>query len=402
MDILAGLLVIFLSFVYIQNKKEPKAIFGVYSQPGKWYFIKYPVFLLLVVLRRVKYYIVGKDGMFDIKELEKCQPLSSHPLAFDAVFFHGAAQNGIFLCGGTERRKDGVINGLLYILHPKYGLLKSEKLPNTKLQADSDGLQKGEWSAEGINFTPVEPMRRWNIEFKGKMRLHNDPDRLVQVKISAKWTSDLPWISFDLDLPAKMLARSISREPWSREKFEIMKEAHQTHYEQMGDLEGTLKIDGEELPLKLDSFRDHSFGFKRDWTLMHRYIFHMFYLENQTRITLGVICQPCTASHLEMGYVVQANGRVDVIESCDLLLWQHGETGKPSDELSFTFTAGDVIYECKVQYDLTVSHFVGNNEVVKMYERFLTCEINGVKGKGISEWNYNNLSGKFNLNQYVC
>lgn len=73
---------------------------------------------------------------------------------------------------------------------------------------------------------------------------------------------------------------------------------------------------------------------------MHRYIYNMFYLENQTRIVLGVISQPCTASHYEMGYVVHPNGKIDTIESCDLRLWQHGESGRPTEELAFTFLAG--------------------------------------------------------------
>lgn len=36
--------------------------------------------------------------------------------------------------------------------------------------------------------------------------------------------------------------------------------ANQTHYEQMGFMKGTLKVDGKEVPLKLDGFRDHSGG----------------------------------------------------------------------------------------------------------------------------------------------
>lgn len=403
MDIFAGTLVLFLTYVFIQNKKDPKKIFGVYSQPGKWYFLKYPVFLSLVVLRRLKYYIVGKEALYDIKDLDQRQPLSDHPLAFDAVFLHAIAQNGTFLAAGLERRHKGVANGLVYLVHPEYGMLKSEKLPDTKLAEDPEAAKSGKaWSAEGITFHPVEPMKKWDFSYNGKMRSHENPEKLLEVKIQAKWTSDLPWFLYEVDLPAKMLARAIARESWSKEFFDSLKSEHQVHYEQMGYLEGTVNIDGKELPLKLDAFRDHSFGGRRDWSLMHRYIFQMFYLENQTRIVLGVVSQPRTGSHLEMGYVIHANGKVDAIDTCDLLLWQHGESGRPSDDLCFTFVAGDHIYECKVKYDLTASHFVGNNVEVKMYERFLSCEVNGVKGKGISEWNYSNTSGKFKLDQYKC
>ncbi|XP_066250649.1 uncharacterized protein [Euwallacea similis] len=344
MDLLAAALVLFLSFVYISNKKEPRKIFGVYSQPGKWYFIKYPVFLTLLVLRRLKYYLVGKS-LFSEKEFDRRQPLSNEPKAFDAIFFHGVSQNNIFLTAGAERRHQGVINGLIYLQHPQFGLLETPKLPNTKLIEDSTMSDKS-WAAEGFEYYPVEPMKKWKLSYKGKMR------------------------------------------------------AHQSHYEQHGFLEGTLKVDSKEVPLKLDAFRDHSFGKKRDWTIMHRYIYQMFYLENQTRIVLGLVSQPYTASHYEMGYVVHANGKIEAIESCDLRLWQHGESGRPSDEIGFTFEAGQHIYECKVVYEHTVAHFVGNNSEVKMYERFGKCEVNSLKGKVISEWNYSNTNGKFNLDQY--
>lgn len=39
-----------------------------------------------------------------------------------------------------------------------------------------------------------------------------------------------------------------------------------------------------------------SAGVERDWDLMHRYVFHMMFLEDGTKATVGVICQPATGS----------------------------------------------------------------------------------------------------------
>jgi len=36
--------------------------------------------------------------------------------------------------------------------------------------------------------------------------------------------------------------------------------AHQTHYEQMGQVVGTVTIAGKEYPFNIDSMRDHSYG----------------------------------------------------------------------------------------------------------------------------------------------
>ena len=36
--------------------------------------------------------------------------------------------------------------------------------------------------------------------------------------------------------------------------------AHQTHYEQMGQVVGSVTIAGKEYPFNIDSMRDHSYG----------------------------------------------------------------------------------------------------------------------------------------------
>lgn len=131
-------------------------------------------------------------------------------------------------------------------------------------------------------------------------------------------------------------------------------------------------------------------GNKRDWLLMHRYIFHMFYLSDGTKMSIGVASQPCTASHLELGFVSKPDKSVHAIDSCDLILYQHGENGKPPKNLSFSFTANGEKYEASVEVEYEAVHFVGNNREARMVERFIKCTVNGVTGRGISEWHYNN------------
>lgn len=112
-------------------------------------------------------------------------------------------------------------------------------------------------------------------------------------------------------------------------------------------------------------------GMKRDWTLMHRYIFHMLFLEDGTMASLGVICQPCTCStwvtsdsmisidawmrqiiknwkissicfyRLEAGYLYEPDGSLHPIEWTDLTLYQHGENGTPPKDHAFSFKAGN-------------------------------------------------------------
>lgn len=71
---------------------------------------------------------------------------------------------------------------------------------------------------------------------------------------------------------------------------------HQTHYEQMGHLTGSVFVDGEEHKVNIPCVRDHSFGKSREWRNFHRYVLHYIFLENGDCIAAGVVCQPAILS----------------------------------------------------------------------------------------------------------
>ena len=43
----------------------------------------------------------------------------------------------------------------------------------------------------------------------------------------------------------------MAREPWSREYFDRLREAHQSHYQQFGRLTGRLVVDGDQWPVEV-------------------------------------------------------------------------------------------------------------------------------------------------------
>ena len=54
---------------------------------------------------------------------------------------------------------------------------------------------------------------------------------------------------------------------------------HQTHYEQVGELSGSIDIEGHPTRhVHLRSIRDHSFGI-RNWCDLYRYAIHFIYVE---------------------------------------------------------------------------------------------------------------------------
>ena len=56
------------------------------------------------------------DGSNNDKNLERPQQFSNSPQAFDAVFFSGANQDGMYFVIATERRPNNFSHCILYIM----------------------------------------------------------------------------------------------------------------------------------------------------------------------------------------------------------------------------------------------------------------------------------------------
>ncbi|XP_045450924.1 uncharacterized protein LOC123659795 [Melitaea cinxia] len=398
------ILAIIILLVFLLRKKDPDAIFGIYSVPGKWYYLKYVVFSCLYYYRKYskKNNGAGTDGqagqgvkaITNISEMDRAQPLSDHAKAFDAVFFISAIKEegdkGVYVISGCERRPMGMCNGLFYIGLPGKGLLCSKKIPDTVLF----GAQIGEFGAEGIMMTPVEPMKKWTVSYKGPMWYQNNPNKVVDVEFNGEWNATSNYFDYDSDLHPPAVIRSIAREKWSREYFKGLKTAHQSHYEQFGAMKCKFRIADETFEYTLPSFRDHSFGQARDWTLMHRYAFHHIFLEDGTSISVGVICQPCTATSMEAGVVGLPNGDVLPIKWVDLKLYQHGEGGSAPRDYAFRIQAGDEVYTIQVLVEYESIHYVSQDWDARMVERFCKFIVNGVPGRGVSEFHYRHKDGR--------
>ncbi|KAL0871663.1 hypothetical protein ABMA27_004186 [Loxostege sticticalis] len=390
--------------IYSVRYKETKPIFGVYSVPGKWYYLKYVVFACLYYFRKYANKNAsaskkvragqGVKAIADPAQMDRAQLLSDHAKAFDAVFFISASKNekdeGIYVISGCERRPMCMCNGLFYIGLPGKGLLCSKKIPDTVLF----GAQIGEFGAEGIKMTPLEPMAKWAITYKGKMWYQNEPNKMVDVDFTGEWTATSKYFDFDSDLYPPAVIKSIAREKWSKAYFENLKTAHQSHYEQFGQLKCKFKINDESFEYTLPSFRDHSFGHKRDWSLMHRYAFHHIFLQNGTSISVGVICQPATATEFEVGTIAFPNGNVLPIKWVELKLYQHGEGGEAPRDYAFRFQAADEVYTVQVKVEYESVHYVSDEWEARMVERFCAFTVNNVPGRGVSEFHYRHTGGR--------
>lgn len=122
---------------------------------------------------------------------------------------------------------------------------------------------------------------------------------------------------------------------------------------------------------------------------MFRYASHIIFLENGLKITIIIVSQPYL-SQIEMGFVSYPNKVNHAIESCDFLLYQHGENGIPGNDYAFSFVANGERFVGKFMTISECEHFKGNNVESRLVERFMTCEINGIPGRALCEWQYKN------------
>ncbi|TRY62049.1 hypothetical protein TCAL_16245 [Tigriopus californicus] len=392
-----GVICVFILLTIRWTVKWPQSRNGIYSRKGPFYPLKFCAFYLLVSLRKFSAARSptsgeagrGKKSYADPRQMERAQPFSDDAKAFDAVFFSGSDQDGNFLVAAMERKKNKKCNSVLYLRLAGKGLFRGPWLPDTSVAADKDDA----WESQGLKFHPVEPLRRWSIKFEGKVNKVSDQTESMQVQIDGDWSSDHGIFDYDTDMSASATARVFAKEPWNKQYFSDLQKAHQTHYEQLGDLRLRIQIENDSEPsvMHFQTFRDHSYGAKRDWKLMHRYVFHHVFLANRWKAVVGVVCQPHTCTTLECGFVCLPNGSIWPVDHCSLELANHGEGGDPPQQYGFVFSAGGQEYQMQVHIQERVAHFYGEEQECRIMECFAQYQVNGISGSGICEWQNRNV-----------
>ncbi|KAJ2945929.1 hypothetical protein O0L34_g4846 [Tuta absoluta] len=206
------------------------------------------------------------------------------------------------------------------------------------------------------------------------------------------WSANWPAFNYDIHIAPQSMAKDLARERWSPDFFKLLKKFHQTHYEQMGFLSGSIFVDGKAHVVNMPCVRDHSFGKRRDWRNFHRYALHFIYLTNGDCIAVGAVSQPVILSHITIGYYCRKSDQAVLpVKACDFQLWQHGENQTLPKDYGFTFKAGGERHDVRIQVKEEDFFYIGKTREAKIYERWASVEVNGLKGWGCTEWQYNNV-----------
>ena len=323
------------------------------------------------------------------RTLEAMVQLLRTPSSIDSYYFNGFDARGnaavLRLC-----RRAGFTEIWLLLRLEGLGMLSLPMHPHTSAPAPPGGASAG-IAAAGLRFECVDACRAWRVSYHGALRRESD-GALCHVAFDFDWAAATEPFDSDCSADTSALAAAMAREPWSREYFDDLRRAHQTHYEQWGDLSGVVRVEGEAAPrrVRLRGMRDHSTG-ERDWGRFHRYVCNFVSFEDGTHLEV-VLVSMLGMTHLVTGYVVLPSGTTHAVTHCAQHLRELGEDGEPPAEYSLRFKTDAPggawrSLTCKVAAS---PHAFDMGGRARVHERIADFTLDGVRGVGVSEFMYRN------------
>ncbi|KAM8721409.1 hypothetical protein ACLKA7_007304 [Drosophila subpalustris] len=409
-----GFVVALLSLAMLLLSRKSMLIFGKYPVKGVFYWLKYGIALL--VLRQLRYRIYKRNEELlsspeHLATLDRPQPLTNDPKSYDVVSFMAANAAGQKLMVTLERRRLGVLKAALYLWLPGEGLYCSPKLPDM-VHFTTDGQQESsEFQGAGFHIYPEQSMRSWRLKYNGQLRHTTETEmdsetesveqQLLSVQLDLHFKSTADHFNYNRDLSSSLIADSIAREAWNDSFYGMLKSVghiveKRTHYEQSGDLEGSLVLgDRRRLELQMRGFRDHSFGTERCLSSINRYVYFALLLDDGSSMVVGNLSQPSFfLSSLKMGYVRTPKGVYHSITGSNFELYSYGEKGTPPQHQNFIVYTEEHKYLVQIRVEHSAVRYVGGDWESKVYNQFVACTVNGITGQGHAEYLYRHSSGR--------
>ncbi|XP_004523620.1 uncharacterized protein LOC101462037 [Ceratitis capitata] len=391
-------LLLFLALIIVVLRLQSQLIFGIYPAKGIFYQLKYVIALLLVKRLRHRVYH-NKDELKSPEFLAKIdcpQTLSDNPQSYDVVTFIGASEQGEKIFMNLERRRRGVLKACIYLYLPELGLYCTPKLPDMLYFTTDGSHENDEFKGCGFHVYPEESMRAWRIRYEGELRPVATGGKLLPVEMDLQFITQAPFFYYNRDLSSAVIADSVAREAWNDAFYNLLKSVPEmvekrTHYEQSGQLAGEVQLSGRSFELQLRGFRDHSFGTERCLSNINRYVYVALFLADGTSMMVGNLSQPAFfLSSLKVGYVCTPTGVYEPITGCNFELYSYGEKGTPPRHKNFIVQTSKAKYFVQIEEQQSTVRYVGADWAAKIYNQFVACTVNGVRGQGITEYLYKN------------
>ena len=232
-------------------------------------------------------------------------------------------------------------------------------------------MADNELKAKGLSFEKLEADKRWALRYEGELTMMD------------KGESKPVQVNFDLGFES-LIEPFDYRKCVSGEKEKLSAAVASEHIEQVGKVNGTVKIGDKEYSVKALGERDHSWG-SRDWTAPRFWLwvtcqFNEGYAFNITKLEME-------KGEIDAGFLYQ-DGQVIPIVKVDIATELHAD-GSPAElYMAFYDNEGNV-YGCKgVTKKKALLKFEGEDKKhhAIMWETLTKFKIEDETGFGIAEY----------------
>ncbi len=136
----------------------------------------------------------------------------------------------------------------------------------------------------------------WQMEYDGELTATKGEK--VKASFSGKFFSDADPVDFFSHMATVRTAKAMAFEKWKSGYFEEVQKNNSVHYEQLGMLEGQLKLGEKQIKIDLPCVRDHSYG-RRDYNYMNNHVWLMA-VAPESYINFSMVSYPAMTM-LEVG-----------------------------------------------------------------------------------------------------
>lgn len=311
---------------------------------------------------------------FDERLAELYQLPQDAPVTFNNSYYfsgHSISGESIFLRLGL--RGDGSCevwfvyrNGALFYRNPVTEYVFAEESP--------------------LKVSCIESSKTWRITYEGLLQDGNQENaQPIMAKFSGIFTATDPIYDFFYHASVVPLARAMAQEKWSKSFFAEVQENNQTHYEQNGQMSGTLLLGEQEIAIDIHTVRDHSFG-KRDWNYMNKHMWLAALLENGDMVNISMVSYPAI-KQLNTGNVILNGHTASIVETIAYEDMINDGKGPEEFHLACVLENGKKITvygkkETEVVYSLGEGGYI-------LREGLGTFTVDGKRARGIIEFGFN-------------
>lgn len=315
-----------------------------------------------------------KRRRFSVVLLEQKHTDLSIPLYNDSSFFYGGDKSGnAFIARMAFRGKDRNPEMWFDFYLNEHGYFGIKELPGF----EGEGFRIG-----SLYWKPIITGQTWEIGYDGKMKDRNGNE--IEAEVNMVFTGRHPLYDFASSSDPDAIADAIADEKWNRTFFYKLKELSQTHYEQTGKLEGTLKLGGETYNINMLSLRDHSFG-PRSWQQWDRH-FWMSGIDDDGWSWTVTTIRYHFINRLTAGFVTDPDGHTDAIIQCTGLEEISKDQLWPENGLVEIKTRNGIIHQLEFKRKGYFPYLM--DDAYMMLEGIGNYRFNGVSGLGMIEFGF--------------